>query len=183
MSQPVRSSALNFSSPWLVETPESFVILDAADAWVFLSPAAPIFVWGIWTHDGSSFIHVTCVTCPVVGEIAIRQAQAQVQKLIQRMARENPTWGEERIAAELLLKLHIRVSPRTVRRYMPLDTGPRKRVPSQRWMTFVRNHAQAIVACDFFMITKLWPRRSWVDSITNTFWKDVRLDLPEEKCS
>ena len=76
----------------------------------------------------------------------------EVQKLIQRMARENPTWGEERIAAELLLKLHIRVSPRTVRRYMPLDTGPRKRVPSQRWMTFVRNHAQAIVACDFFIV-------------------------------
>jgi hypothetical protein len=50
MSQPVRSSALNFSSPWLVETPESFVILDAADAWVFLSPAAPIFIWGICTH-------------------------------------------------------------------------------------------------------------------------------------
>ena len=68
------------------------------------------------------------------------------------MARENPTWGEERIAAELLLKLHIRISPRTVRRYMPLDTGPRKRVPSQRWMTFVRNHAQAIVACDFFIV-------------------------------
>src|SRR6516162_1948283 len=62
----------------------------------------------------------------------------EIQKLIQRMARENSTWGEERIAAELLLKLHIRVSPRTVRRYMPLDTGPRKRVPSQRWMTFVR---------------------------------------------
>jgi hypothetical protein len=50
MSQPVRSSALNFSSPWLVETPESFVILDAADAWVFLSLAAPIFIWGICTH-------------------------------------------------------------------------------------------------------------------------------------
>ena len=25
--------------------------------------------------DGSSFIHVTCVTCPVAGEITIRQAQ------------------------------------------------------------------------------------------------------------
>jgi hypothetical protein len=31
------------------------------------------------------------------------------------------------------------------------------------------------------LITKLWPRPSWVDSITNTVWKDVRLDLPEEK--
>ena len=76
----------------------------------------------------------------------------RLQELIFKMARENPTWGEERIAAELLLKLGIRVSPRTVRRYMPIDTGPGKRVPSQRWMTFVRNHAQAILACDFFVV-------------------------------
>jgi putative transposase len=75
-----------------------------------------------------------------------------IQKLIRRMARENPTWGEGRIAAELLLKPHLRVSPRTVRRYMPLDSVPRKRVPSQRWMTFVRNHAQTILACDFFIV-------------------------------
>jgi putative transposase len=76
----------------------------------------------------------------------------EVQKLIRRMARENPTWGEERIAAELLLKLGIQLSARTVRRYMPPETGPGKRVPSQRWMTFVRNHAQAILACDFFVV-------------------------------
>ena len=31
------------------------------------------------------------------------------------MAAANRTWGEERIANELLLKLGIRVSPRTVR--------------------------------------------------------------------
>ena len=61
-------------------------------------------------------------------------------------------WGEERIAAELLLKLGIRVSPRTVRRYMPPDIGPRKRVPSQRWMTFVRNHARGILASDFLVV-------------------------------
>ena len=67
------------------------------------------------------------------------------------MANENLTWGEERIAAELLLKLGIRVSPRTVRRYMPDDVGPRRYPSSQRWMTFVRNHAQAILACDFFV--------------------------------
>ena len=76
----------------------------------------------------------------------------QLRELICKMAHQNQTWGEERIAAELLLKLGIRVSPRTVRRYMPTDVGPGKRVPSQRWMTFVRNHAQAIVACDFFIV-------------------------------
>src|SRR5215468_4297096 len=44
---------------------------------------------------------------------------ADVQRLIATMAAANHTWGEERIAGELLVKLGIRVSPRTVRRYMP----------------------------------------------------------------
>jgi len=43
----------------------------------------------------------------------------QLQALIRRMANENPSWGEERIANELLLKLGIQVSPRTVRKYLP----------------------------------------------------------------
>ena len=75
----------------------------------------------------------------------------EVRKLIAAMANENPTWGEERIAAELLLKLGIRVSPRTVRRQVPDAPGPRQRPSSQRWATFVRNQAQALLACDFFV--------------------------------
>ena len=59
-------------------------------------------------------------------------------------------WGEERIASEWLVKLGIRVSPRTVRKYMPkLPAGqPRG---DQRWATFLKNHAKAILACDFFI--------------------------------
>ena len=74
-----------------------------------------------------------------------------LQALIRRMALENPTWGQERIANELLLKLGLRVSPRTVRKYMPGHCvgGPGKRGQSQRWSTFIRNHAKGIVACDF----------------------------------
>jgi transposase InsO family protein len=75
---------------------------------------------------------------------------ADLQRLIVAMARSNPTWGEERIAAELLLKLGIRGSPRTVRHYMA--RGPRRGgrgAAQQRWATFVRNHAHAVVACDF----------------------------------
>jgi hypothetical protein len=74
-----------------------------------------------------------------------------VQRLIVEMAKANLTWGEERIAAELLLKLGIRVSPRTVRRYMPSHHGTGPRVGSQQWSTFVRNHAQVVLACDFFV--------------------------------
>jgi putative transposase len=77
---------------------------------------------------------------------------ADLQKLIADMAASNVTWGEERIAAELLLKLGIRVSPRTIRRYMPPPhPGPQWGPSSQRWMTFVRNHAQAMLACDVFV--------------------------------
>src|SRR5262249_38140568 len=76
---------------------------------------------------------------------------ADLQALIRQMARENPTWGQVRIANELLLKLGLRVSPRTVRKYLPkrLTPGPGQRVTAQRWRTFLHNHAQAIVACDF----------------------------------
>jgi len=75
----------------------------------------------------------------------------EVRKLIGEMAENNPTWGEERIADELLLKIGIQISPGTVRRYMP--TAPKQpRMTSQRWMTFVQNHAKAIIACDFFIV-------------------------------
>jgi putative transposase len=62
-----------------------------------------------------------------------------------------PRGGEERITAELQLKLGIRVSPRTVSRYMARGGRPHDRQSSQRWSTFVRNHADAVLACDFFL--------------------------------
>jgi putative transposase len=82
-----------------------------------------------------------------VGRPAI---SAEVRRLIHRMAGENLTWGEERIADELWLKLQIRLSPRTVRKY--IGQAPRPRSSNdQRWSTFIRNHANGIVACDFFV--------------------------------
>jgi hypothetical protein len=43
----------------------------------------------------------------------------EIQALIRQMVRDNPTWGQECIANELLLKLGLRVAPRTGRKYMP----------------------------------------------------------------
>src|SRR5215468_9377094 len=79
---------------------------------------------------------------------------ADLQALIRRMARENPSWGQERIANELLLKLGLRMSTRTIRKYLPqrLNPGRGQRATTQRWRTFVRNHAQAIMACDFCVV-------------------------------
>jgi putative transposase len=77
---------------------------------------------------------------------------ADLRKLIAEMAANNLTWGEERIADELLLKIGIRISPRTVRRYI-FHKPRRPADPKQRWQTFVRNHAKAIIACDFFVVS------------------------------
>jgi putative transposase len=66
------------------------------------------------------------------------------------MAGENPSWGEERIANELLLKLGLRMSPRTIRKYLPKSSAPGGNPRGdQRWSTFLKNHADAIIACDF----------------------------------
>jgi putative transposase len=82
------------------------------------------------------------------------QIPPELQHLIRKMAHENPSWGEERIANELLLKLGLRVSPRTIRKYLPkLPAAPvGKPRGDQRWSTFLRNHAQAVIACDFCVV-------------------------------
>jgi hypothetical protein len=76
-----------------------------------------------------------------------------LRRLIVGMVQDNPTSGEERVAAELSVKLGILVSPRTVRAYWPRESDPRsgRRTSSQHCQTFVRNHAEAIVAADFFV--------------------------------
>ena len=43
----------------------------------------------------------------------------ELRQLMRRMAQENPLWGQERIANELLVELGLQVSPRTVQKYMP----------------------------------------------------------------
>jgi transposase InsO family protein len=66
------------------------------------------------------------------------------------MANENPAWGEQRIANELLVKLGIRLSPRTVNKYLSRRPPGRPR-GDLRWSTFLRLHAQGIIACDFLV--------------------------------
>jgi transposase InsO family protein len=65
---------------------------------------------------------------------------AELRALIRAMAQDNPSWGKEPIANALLLKLGIRVSPRTVRKYMPESPRGQPR-GDQRWSTLLRNHA------------------------------------------
>ena len=78
------------------------------------------------------------------------------------MASANRTWGEERIAAELRLKLGLTVSPRTVRRYMPKHFPSRGGRPGQSWRTFLSNHPGDVLACDFFVTVTVTFQRVYV---------------------
>jgi putative transposase len=74
--------------------------------------------------------------------------------LIKSIALNNRLWGAERIRGELL-KLGIRVSKRTIQKYMhPQRVGP----SSQTWSTFLHNHAAEIWVCDFLPVTDLFFR-------------------------
>ncbi len=86
--------------------------------------------------------------------------------------RENPVRGEERIASELFVKLRNQVSPQMVRNYMPkrLDGQPRD---DQRWSP-LKNHAKAILACDFFVAVTATCRLLYVFVESSTVAGDWR---------
>src|SRR3979490_580068 len=71
----------------------------------------------------------------------------EVRRLIREMSITNPLWGAPRIHGELL-KLDIAVGQTSVAKYMAKRRGP----PSQGWKTFLRNHADGIVAIDLFVV-------------------------------
>ncbi|MCX6617911.1 MAG: integrase core domain-containing protein [Acidobacteria bacterium] len=72
-----------------------------------------------------------------------------MRTLIRRMANENPDWGASKIHGELQ-KLGFVVSERSVARY--LRRVGRRGDPCKRWLTFLQNHREAIVAMDFFTV-------------------------------
>jgi len=67
----------------------------------------------------------------------------EIRALIFQMVAENPTWGAPRIHGELL-KLGFDLSEPTVSRWV--RRAPRPVDPTKRWLTFLRNHREAI-AC------------------------------------
>jgi len=68
------------------------------------------------------------------------------------MATENPTWGAPRTHGELLM-LGFSLSETTVSRW--LRQAPRTPKIARRWLTFLRNHREAIAAMDFFTVPTL----------------------------
>jgi putative transposase len=86
----------------------------------------------------------------------------EVRQLIMRLARENGHWGYVRVAGELR-KLEITVSPTLVRNVLARAGIPPAPVRAQlSWRSFLRQHANTIVAGDFFTVDTVWHRRLYV---------------------
>jgi putative transposase len=86
----------------------------------------------------------------------------EVRELALRLARENPSWGYQRIVGELR-KLDITVSATSVRNILAaagLPPAPRRH--SQSWRSFLQAHADSMLACDFFTVDTVWLRRLYV---------------------
>ncbi len=66
-------------------------------------------------------------------------------EFIRRISAENPSWGEDRIALEMKLKLGVAHSTSTIRAYM-VDGG---RPSGSTWGRFLASHAKEILAIDF----------------------------------
>jgi putative transposase len=84
---------------------------------------------------------------------------AEIRALVLRLARENPSWGYQRIKGELQ-HLGVRVSATAIRatlRRHRLNPAPRR--AGGTWRAFLRQQAAGMVACDFFTVETVWLRR------------------------
>ena len=91
------------------------------------------------------------------------RVRADIESLVVRMAKENPSWGYDRIVGALA-NLGHQVSDQTVgnilRRHSTAPAPQRK--SSVRWKDFIRTHVDVMAATDFFTAEVL----TWKGPIT-----------------
>ena len=89
-------------------------------------------------------------------------ARHEVRELLLRLARENSHWGYVRIVGELR-KLEITVSATLVRNVLARSGIPPAPQRDQlSWRSFLRQHAETVLPCDFFTVDTVWLRRLYV---------------------
>jgi hypothetical protein len=78
----------------------------------------------------------------------------EIERLVVRMAEENPTWGYRRIQGALTnLGHHIdAITVRTILRRHHMEPAPQRRKASMSWAQFLRMHGEVRAATDFFTV-------------------------------
>ncbi len=115
-----------------------------------------------WVRQSKAGIEPKAVGRPRVSTVR--------RRIIVRFARENISWGFNRIVGELL-KLHLPVSRSTIRRILQAEgitplpgNGRRTLAADTPWRKFIRLHMNTLVACDFFtksVITSVGARTAY----------------------
>jgi len=84
------------------------------------------------------------------------------RELVLRLARENPSWGYQRIVGELR-GLGIEISTSSVRAILSAaGVPPAQQRDGLSWRQFLRQQSSAIVACDFLTIETAWLKRIYI---------------------
>lgn len=89
-----------------------------------------------------------------LGNLGGPKINKEVRELIRRMKVDNATWGAPRIHGELL-QLGFEISEPTVSRYLQRLKRRSDGSKAKRWLAFLNNHRELIVAFDFFTVPTL----------------------------
>jgi integrase-like protein len=108
------------------------------------------------------------------GRSSRRGVLAEIQRLVVRMAEENPTWGYTRIQGALKNVGH-RAGRSTIARILRAQGIPPVPERPTSWRTFLRAHWDAIAGADFFT-TEVWTWRGLV-----TFYTVFVIDLASRR--
>jgi transposase InsO family protein len=111
----------------------------------------------------------------ISGKIGRPVTRRNIKALALRLARENPEWGYRRIHGELA-GLGVKIAASTIwetLRTNGIDPAPRRTGPT--WSQFLRSQAEAILACDFFIVDLLDGTQAYVLTVIEHATRRIRI--------
>ena len=98
-----------------------------------------------------------------------------IRALVQRLVRENPSWGYRRVHGELTT-LGIEIAPSTVWEILQQEgLHPAPERASTTWADFLRSQADALLACDFLETITLNGQRQYILAVIEHATRRIRV--------